>query len=236
MRPLSIALAASLSVFLTTGCGSGSTQPAAAVRPSPPPAAAGDADPETAQAVREGMSRVINDASLRYLPLVYRYDEELLKILDQVEAHLSGRSDGPAPRFMAGEGKRPGMTEEEELDHFRETIRRWQAKTGKDLRKEIDPLKAEVAERKPGGPRYHPEFHKRFSAAFDDFIPVEVAEIRERRNRYIHEHIRPLFDLYRAKAPAFIKAQEEILNQPPYNLLEGRPATTPVTKGDPGKG
>ena len=73
------------------------------------------------------------------------------------------------------------------MDHFRETLRRWKAKTGKDLRAEIDKLKAEVAARKPGGPPFHPDFHKHFSAVFDDLIPIEVAEIRERRNRYLHE-------------------------------------------------
>jgi hypothetical protein len=229
VRPIHVLLTGAFAVLSISGCGGGTTKTAVEGPPGATAPATLDADSETAQAVRTGLSQVINEAGFRYLPLVYKYNEELLNILDQVEAHLSGRSEGPPPRFMAGSEKRPGMSAEEEVDHFRETIRRWHEKTGKDLRKEVDALKAEVAARKPDGPRYHPDFHKRFSAAFDDFIAVEVAEIRERRNQYIHEHVKPLFDKYRATSPALIKAEEEMLNKPPYNLPAKSPTAAPAS-------
>jgi hypothetical protein len=226
VRSIQCALVTALTSLLFPGCSGGTTNPAASL-PNQSAAPADDADAATAQAIRAGLSKVINDAGFHYLPLVYKYDEELLEILDRAEAYLSGRPESSAPRFMAGVEKRPGLSEEEELDHFRETIRRWHSKTGKDLRKEVDTLKAEVASRKPGGPQYYPEFHKHFSTAFDDFIPIEVAEIRERRNQYIHEQIKPLFDKYRAIAPKHVEAQEDLLNKPPYNLPEGLPSSDP---------
>ena len=126
------------------------------------------------------------------------------------------------PRFRASRLVRaralPKLDEQEEVEHFRETFRRWKAKTGKDLRAEIDPLKAEVAARKPGGPAFHPDFHKRFSAVFDDLIPIEVAEIRERRNRYIHERAKPLLDSYREKDADAVRRYEQFLSQPPYDV------------------
>jgi len=166
------------------------------------------------------LSKIINEASLNYKPLEYQYDEGLLNILDRSETHLAGKSKGPAPRAM------PKLSEQEEYDHLRETIRRWRAKTGKDLRAEIDKLKAEVAARKPGGPVYHPEFHKRFAAVFDDFIPIEVEEIRERRNRVIHEKAKPILEKYRETAPASVKQYETTLNSPPYKLSESSTAPT----------
>ena len=82
--------------------------------------------------------------------------------------------------------------------------------------------------RKPGGPAFHPEFQQHFSAAFDDLIPIEVAEIRERRNRYLHEQAKPLFDSHREKDPAAVREFENILNQPPYNLTP--PESDPYQK------
>src|SRR5262249_41642481 len=156
--------------------------------------------------------KLLNEEGIRYASMEHDYDEDLLKTIDQAEAYLSGRLKGPTPRAM------PKLTEQEEYDHLRETIRRWQAETGKDLRAEIDRLKAEVAARKPGGPAYHPDFHKRFAAVFDSFIPIEVAEIRERRNRVIHQSAKPLLDKYRDTAPDLVKQYEATLNAPPYDL------------------
>jgi hypothetical protein len=173
------------------------------------------ASPGTAGAQEElgaGLSRLFNEAQDRFRPLDYEYDEDLLVRIDRVEAYLSGKLPGPAPRAM------PKLDEQEEMDHFTETIRRWKAKTGKDLRVELDKLTADVAARKPGGPVFHPDFHKRFSFVFDDFIPIEVAEIRERRNRYLHERAKPLFDAHRDKSPDFVREQESFLDKPPYNL------------------
>jgi hypothetical protein len=172
---------------------------------------------QASQEIGAGLNTLINDATSRFRPLDYEYNEELLQVLDRVEASLSGKAPGPFPRAM------PKLDEQEERDHFRETFRRWTAKTGKDLRAEIDTLKAEVAARQPGGPAFHPEFQKHFSAVFDDLIPIEVIEIRERRNRYLHEQARPLFDSYRQKDPVAVRGLEDVLNQPPYNLTSVEP-------------
>jgi len=188
------------------------------VSKKPAPASAEPKTPD--ENLTAELSKIVNDSSFKYKPLEYRYDEGLLTILDRAEAQLAGKSKGPAPRAM------PNLSEQEEYDHLRETIRRWHAKTGKDLRAEVDRLKAEVAARKPGGPAFHPEFHRRFAAAFDDLIPIEVEEIRERRNRAIHEQARPLFDTYRSTSPGLVKQHEASLDAPPYNLT-----ATPLAAG-----
>jgi hypothetical protein len=174
------------------------------------------------------LSRLINEIEIRYASLEHEYDEDLLATIDKAEAYLSGRLKGPAPRAI------PKLTEQEEYDHLRETIRRWQARTGKDLRAGIDRLKAEVAARKPGGPRYYPDFHKRFAAVFDSFIPIEVAEMRERRNQVIHQEAKPLLEKYRATAPDLVKRYEATLNAPPYNVPpQSPPEPTPKTSPPP---
>jgi hypothetical protein len=160
----------------------------------------------------------MNEATDRFRPLDYEYDEDLLQILDRAEVDLSGKSTVTPSRAM------PKLDVGEEREHFRETFRRWKDKTGKDLRAEIDKLKAEVAARKPDGPAFHPDFHKRFSAAFDDLIPIEVAEIRERRNRYLHERAKAILDPHREKDPDAVREFEQVLNQPPYNLTSPEPA------------
>jgi len=184
----------------------------------PAPAETGPTTP--ASELTGELSTIITEAGSRYASLEHEYDEHLLALVDKAEAHLSGKQKGPAPRAM------PKLSEQEEYDHLRETIRRWEAKTGKKLRAEIDPLIAEVAARKPGGPPYHPDFHKKFAAVFDSFIPIEVEEIRERRNRSIHEKARPLLEKYRATAPDQVKQFEATLNAPPYSL----PASSPESK------
>jgi hypothetical protein len=166
------------------------------------------------------LSKIISDAGEYYASLEHEYDEHLLSIIDRAEAHLSGALKGPAPRAM------PKLSEQEEYDHLRETIRRWEAKTGKKLRAEIEPLLADVAARKPGGPAYHPEFHKKFATVFDDFIPIEVQEIRERRNRLIHKTAGPILEKYRLTAPEAVKSYEATLNAPPYNLPPASPSVT----------
>jgi hypothetical protein len=173
-----------------------------------PPAAS---EPEAGE-LNGKLSKLMGDLSARYRALDYEYDEDLLETLDRVEACLSGKSETLKPLPM------PKLDEAEQLDHFRETVKRWSAKTGKTLRAAIDPLKAEVAARKPGDPPFNPDFHKRFSAAFDAFIPIEVVEIRERRNKALHEQAKPLLDEYRPKAPEAVKSAEQTLNAPPYNL------------------
>lgn len=201
--------------LLSVGCGERSSPDGAAGAIETP------ANPEEARASAElmsGLSDSLNRANDRFDPLRYDYDEDLLATLDRVEERLAGKTDKLDPRPM------PYLDEAEELDHLKETVRRWTAKTGKALRGEIDPLKAEVAARKAGGPAFHPEFHKKFGASFDDLIPIEVAEIRERRNKFIHEQVKPLLDKFRAGFPDLVKAQEAVLNSPPYNLPPGPPA------------
>lgn len=188
----------SVAALATIGCTDGSPPP-------PRPAVADDTEAE--RELSTALSKLINEASIRNAPLVYDYDEDLLVRIDQVEAYLAGGAEGKPPRFM------PKLTEAEEADHFRETIRLWEAGTGRKLRPEIDQLKAEVAARKPDGPRYYPDFHKRFSATFDEFIKIEVADTQRRRNREIHAQVVPLLETYGSRAPELVRTSSEMLNQ-----------------------
>ncbi len=214
-------LAAGISLSWLFGCGGLEPPPVQRGNRSSPGPTTPQESPAVSRASQElgdRLNTLINDATVRFQPLDYEYDEDLLQILDRAEAYLAGKSTGPAPRSM------PRLSEGEEMDHLRETFRRWTARTGKQLRAEIDPLKAEVAARKPGGPAFHPDFHKRFSVSFDDLIPIEVAEIRERRNRYIHEQANAILNPYREKDPDAVREFEQVLNQPPYNLTNPEPA------------
>ena len=143
--------------------------------------------------------------SIRHAPLDYNYNEDLLAQIDTVEAYLAGGTQAKPPRYM------PRLDEQEEVDHLRETIHRWEAARGKKIRPAIDALKAEVAARKPGGPVTHPEFHKRFSETFDDFIKFEAAHMKELRNRAIHEQAASLFQPYREEHPELVRYFESTL-------------------------
>ena len=74
----------------------------------------------------------------------------------------------------------------------------------------------------PGRParRIYPEFQKKFSQTFDDFIALEVVELRERRNRAIHDEAEAILAPHREKNPEAVRRIERILNTPPYNLPE----------------
>jgi hypothetical protein len=212
---------------LAGGCG----KPAAPPSPKTDPAlAAVEADPETTKAIQDALTQVINEATIRYIPLEYNYDEGLLEKLDLIESRLSHKEKAPTTRLL------PKLDEGEELDHFRETTRRWEASTGKKLRASIDPLKADVAARKPGIP-YHPEFHKKFAAEFDDFIKIEVNEARERRNRQVHREAKPIFDKYRPTHPEIVSHFEQSIDSPPYNLDTGSSgshvSTSPTSQPKP---
>jgi hypothetical protein len=201
-------------LVLAVGCGGGGiVESSPTVQQS---AARAHEDPVVGQELERELSKIIGDASLRYAPLRYEYTEGLLNILDKIELLLSGKTDRAPPRFL------PELEAQEELAHFRETVRRWEAKTGKNLRREVDLLKADVAARKPGE-AFHPEFQRKFSQAFDTFIAIEVAELRERRNRAIHSAAEDLLAPHRAKNPETVRSLEEILNKPPYSL----PTTAP---------
>jgi hypothetical protein len=214
-------------LVLAGGCGKPVTPPS----PNAGPAlGALESDPATTTAIQDALTQVINEATIRYIPLEYSYDEGLLEELDLIEARLSHKEKAPTTRLL------PKLDEEEELDHFRETARRWEASTGKKLRASIDPLKADVAARKPGVP-YHPAFHKKFAAEFDDFIKIEVAEARERRNRQIHEKAKPIFDKYRTTHPETVAHFQKMIDTPPYNLAadspESRVTASPTSQPKP---
>src|SRR5262249_54273395 len=78
------------------------------------------------------LSKLRDHLGPRARALDYEYDEELLEVLDGVEGRLAGKSEALDPLPM------PKLDEAEQLDHFRETIKRWSAKTDKNLRAEID--------------------------------------------------------------------------------------------------
>jgi hypothetical protein len=209
------------------GCG----KPAAPPFPKTDPTTAGlEADQETTKAIQDALTQVINEATIRYMPLEYSYDEGLLEKLDLIESRLSGKEKALTTRLL------PNLDEGAELDHFRETARRWEASTGKKLRASIDPLKADVAARKPSVP-YRPEFHKKFAAEFDDFIKIEVGEARERRNRQIHEKAKPILEKYRPTHPEIVAHFQVMIDSPPYNL-EGdssgrRVSASPASRPNP---
>ena len=202
----------------------GSAKARAFLLKKPAPADSGPKTP--AGDLTTELSNLLNEVGIRYASMEHDYDEDLLATIDKAEAYLSGRLKGPAPRAM------PKLTEQEEYDHLRETIRRWHAQSSTDLRVEIDRLQAKVAARKPGEARYYPDFHKEFATVFDSFIRIEVAEMRERRNRAIHQAAKPLLDKYRATAPDLVKQYEATLNAPPYNLPPESP-TQPAAKTSP---
>jgi hypothetical protein len=214
------------SILLLTGlaaaaCGCGSR-----ARPAVEAPASVGADADLRQRLDHDLTRIINDATFRHLPLERAYDETLLANFDQIEARNAGRAKGDVPRFLSK------VTEQEERDHFRETIRRWEAEQGRTLRDALEPLKAEVAARKPDGPRYYPEFHRRFRTVFDDLIKHEVTEMRERRNRAVREEATPLLDRYRAEHPDLVRDYETTLAQ---DYPVATPAQAEATHA-PGKG
>jgi hypothetical protein len=163
------------------------------------------------------LSEVINTMTKRHLPLEWEYDEDLLEMVDQIEARARGEAKGEKHRFLRR------VTEQEEMEHYKETIRRWEEQQGRSLRSAIDPLIAEVAARKPGGPRYYPEFHARCRLVLDDFIKFDVLEMQERRNKAIHEKATPVLAKYRAEHPDVVHEYELTLDkQYPLPRTEAR--------------
>jgi hypothetical protein len=213
-RPIAVCLLPAFLLTFAWGCGSDTT-----------PTSTGPAllteEHAADQEIMTKLSKIINDTQIKYWPLRYNFAEDLLERLDQIEAHLSSRPKGPAPRFI------PKLSEQEEWAHYRETIRRWEAQTSKSMRAEIDRLKASVAARKPGE-RFHPEWQKDFSETFNDFKKIEIEEMRERRNHVIHEEAEKLFAEYRAKHPGLVRRFEATLSAPPYDLpSKAQAAETP---------
>ena len=151
-------------LVLASGCGGRSTDGQGVSKQALPPLSAGDQ--ALYRELETKVNDVINDNLSKYSELRYDFAEGLLKILDQVELTLSGKAEGDPPRFLSK------LEPQEERDHFQETVRRWQKKTGKDLRAEVDTLKSDVASR-TAGKAFHPEFQRKFSQTFDDFIAID---------------------------------------------------------------
>jgi hypothetical protein len=164
--------------------------------------------------LKRELNEIIEEAASRYRPLVYHYDEDLLQKVDRIEARLRGAA---VEAKEESERLIPGLEPAEEDDHFRETFRRWATKSGRDLRATIDDLKRQRAGLDPSKP-FHPEFHRKFSEAFDDLIAVEVAEIRERRNREIQRRGQALLDRHRSDDPMARAAVEQVLEDPQYRV------------------
>ncbi len=198
-------------LVLASGCGGRSTDGQGVSPPALPPL--GAEERALYQELETKTNAIITDNTSKYSELRYEYSEGLLKILDQVESTLSGKAEGDPPRFLTK------LDPEDEREHFRETVRRWEEKTGKKLRAEVDALKSDVASR-PSGKTYFPEFQRKFSQTFDDFVAIEVAELRERRNRAIHAAAETFLAPYRAKHPEPVRRIERLLGTPPYNLTE----------------
>jgi len=78
-----------------TGCG-GPSPPQADYSALDPGVTA--RDPEAAAALQEAVSKAVNDTTIAYAPLRYRYNEDLLDKLDHIEAYFAGR---PVPRRLA---------------------------------------------------------------------------------------------------------------------------------------
>ncbi|WP_422924398.1 hypothetical protein [Singulisphaera sp. PoT] len=178
--------------------------------------AAVDSNPDLFLKIKGDFDRIIAEASEHYHPLVYHFDEDLLNKMDREEKKLQGGTV-EAARLI------PEIEAKEEDDHFRETIRRWAEKSGKDFRASLDGLakaRAQVDPKKP----FHPEFHKEFAEVFDDFIAIEVAEMRERRNRVIHDRLRETLDPHRARYPKIAEHFESLVAVPPYQLPEAATA------------
>jgi hypothetical protein len=203
IRPILRGLTFAILAAIGPGCG-----PKDAGPDLPTQTSTSRGDPETDRAIKEGLNQIVNEAEARYKPLYYEYNEGLLQIADQAESILSGKAkpEVASLRFM------PKLDEAEEREHFRESIRRWEEKNGQTFRAAIDPLIAEVAARKPGE-AFHPDFQKRFGVVFDSFIPIEVQEARERRNRAIRAKAEGLLAQYRAAQPVVVKDYERMLGQ-----------------------
>lgn len=204
------ALLSGIACLCLSGCGRTETpvpdEPAVSAAPRSPAASKADED----------LSRIINEASTRFTSLDYAFNEDLLRIVDETEAYLAAAPD--ARKTMKLPRHLPKLDEQEELDHFRTTITNWEAKTGKKLRAEIDRTKAAVASRAANDKEAAIAFNKDFSATFDEFIKVEVNDLRERRNRWIHERAAPLIEEIRSKDAAEADRMRKILDAPPYDI------------------
>jgi hypothetical protein len=209
------------------GCGPFGSESASPPVPAPQAASLSREDQALLQKLEGELSTIVNARSQRYAPLRYEYNEGLLASLDQIEQALSGKVSGEPPRHL------PNLDVEEEQEHFRESIRRWEKESGKNLREQIDDFKAEVAQRKPGE-AFHPDFQRRFSQVFDSFVKIEIEEMRGRRNQAIHASVAELLNPYRAEHPEVVRGIEDLLNS---DAQFKRPSDQPSgpAESDPGR-
>src|SRR5262249_51763952 len=137
VRPPRWLLAVSL---VTVGCGTSDSPPDARTRAEQN---LRNSDPVMFARIEDDVRKVVSDATVRYWPLEYGTDEQLVDYLDQVNKQIALGAAEPSKRYLMH------MEPKEEFDHIRETIRRWSARTGKNLRSTIDGLKADIANRDP---------------------------------------------------------------------------------------
>lgn len=166
------------------------------------------------------VSKIINDATNRFASLDYAFNEDLLEILDGMEKYFS--ADSEKRKSLKVTRHLPQLEEAEELDHFRETISRWESKTGKKLRTVIDQLKTALGNRDVQSKESKTEFNKKFSEAFDDIVKIEIEELRERRNRWIHDRTRLVIEELQKSDASEASRMQNVLDTPPYNLKNGK--------------
>ena len=167
-------------------------------------------DPELVNKLAQTFSDIIEEVSAKYHPIVYHYDEDLLSKISAAHAFLSGAKPEPRPARLIAE-----IDENEEDEHLRETIKRWSSKTGRDFGKAIAELESALASVDRSKP-VHPEFHRAFSKVFDDFIAIEVPEMRERRNRVIHRRVREMLAPHVGTKPKVVRHFQQLIAVPPY--------------------
>lgn len=208
----SITLCLMLILTISGGCGSSSSDNTEIAKA---PQSVSTVNSDEAK-INEAVSKIINDATTKYASLDYAFNEDLLKILDQFAGYYAATPENR--KAVKLERQLPKLDESEEIQHFEESIKRWEKKNARSLRSEVDRLKSLLAKRNTADKQSQVEFNKQFSAAFDDFVKIEVDELRERRNRWIHDKARPVIEELKATSSAAAGKVEATLNAPPYNL------------------
>lgn len=208
----SITLCLMLILTISGGCGSSSSDNTEIAKE---PQSVSTVNSDEAK-INEAVSKIINDATTKYASLDYAFNEDLLKILDQFAGYYAATPENR--KAVKLERQLPKLDESEEIQHFEESIKRWEKKNARSLRSEVDRLKSLLAKRNTADKQSQVEFNKQFSAAFDDFVKIEVDELRERRNRWIHDKARPVIEELKATSSAAAGKVEATLNAPPYNL------------------
>lgn len=208
----SITLCLMLILTISGGCGSSSSDNTEIAKE---PQSVSTVNSDEAK-INEAVSKIINDATTKYASLDYAFNEDLLKILDQFAGYYAATPENR--KAVKLERQLPKLDESEEIQHFEESIKRWEKKNARSLRSEVDRLKSLLAKRNTADKKSQVEFNKQFSAAFDDFVKIEVDELRERRNRWIHDKARPVIEELKATSSAAAGKVEATLNAPPYNL------------------